>query len=181
MEPNQVKRIIDMSMRQSSQLLNTTDLIDRRQKALMAKAEDPEREDMPFKIPVEGLLQHSQQELRKARTEIGALKAYIDEQEHEIASLKKEIKNLKEADEFSKAERRAIIKEARQTEYVAQLRDMIGRETRRNKDLMKTLHELLYRLAQGGSMTESQMSRIEKFLDRNCIPEGLEDNAAAKL
>ena len=45
---------------------------------------------------------------------------------------------------------------------------------------MKTLHELLYRLAQGGSMTESQMSRIEILLDRNCIPEVPEDDAAAK-
>lgn len=148
------------------------------QQPMLIQTGEPEREDMPMKIPVEGLLQHSRQELRKARTEIGALKAYIDEQEHEIAGLKKEIKNLKEADEFSKAERRAMIKEVRQTEYVAQLRDTIGRETRRNKDLMKTLHELLYRLAQGGAMTESQMSRIEILLGRNCIPDLPEDVSA---
>lgn len=84
-------------------------------------------------IPDSVLLKYAVLDLRKSRVEIGQLKAYIEELEHTINSLKKEYKNCipQETYDSCNARKNKIIK---------------GLEAK-NEKLQKQIFELNYKLS----------------------------------
>lgn len=85
-------------------------------------------------IPDSVLLKHAVSDLMKARVEIGKLKAYIEELEYQIESLKKEYENCVSQEKFDShnAEKNKHIK---------------GLEAK-NEKLRKKIYELNYELSQ---------------------------------
>lgn len=90
-------------------------------------------ESLNSEIPDSVLLKYAVLDLKKARVEIGKLKAYIEELEHQIKSLKKEYKNCVPQEKFDShnAEKNKHIK---------------GLEAK-NEKLRKQIYELNYKLS----------------------------------